>query len=376
MKKTIFIYALILSSITLNAAHLVGGYLSYEYLGNDDYKFTYRVYRDCSSFGAPFDAIIYFGIYNDTVMIKSERVSGYKISSIIPPILNCKTSKLNVCMEEAIYEFTTKLAKIINTYTISTQRCCRKANIDNLLNSGISGSTFMIQIQPNNQGIKNSSPTFNYFPPSIVCMENLVVDFSANDIDKDSLVYEFCAPFVGGSSGSSSSCSSTVPIPPCPPAYLNVTYKTPSFSFTKPLEANPALVLNPKSGILTGKPTEIGVYIIGICVKEYRNGSLINNIIRDVLFTVVDDYPVSVSSLYSNNSFEIAPNPATHSLLIKHKSFFNKISIKDISGRILNQIWTPNSTNEYDVSNLKSGIYFITITDIDNHILINKFVKE
>ena len=47
-----------------SATHIVGGEIYYTCLGNNDYKITLKLYRDCFNGQAPFDAPAYIGIYN------------------------------------------------------------------------------------------------------------------------------------------------------------------------------------------------------------------------------------------------------------------------------------------------------------------------
>lgn len=49
MKKRVVIFCLILLSFTCKATHIVGGEITYDYLGNDKYRIVLKVYRDCSS---------------------------------------------------------------------------------------------------------------------------------------------------------------------------------------------------------------------------------------------------------------------------------------------------------------------------------------
>ncbi|NVK63669.1 MAG: hypothetical protein HWE22_03735 [Flavobacteriales bacterium] len=45
--KTILITFLLLLSSSTFASHIVGGELYYDSLGNDTYRVTFEVYRDC-----------------------------------------------------------------------------------------------------------------------------------------------------------------------------------------------------------------------------------------------------------------------------------------------------------------------------------------
>jgi len=85
------------------------------------------------------------------------------------------------------------------------------------------------------------------------------------------------------------------------------------------------------------------------------------------------NYPLSVKDS-QKNSFSVSPNPAQDMLFIKSSlNNLQSATITDINGRIVAK---KNSvSNEIDVSNLKSGMYFITITSSEGNIT-KKFIKN
>ena len=67
------LYALVCATAFLRAAHLVGGEMSYECLGNGLYSVQVIIYRDCNSTGAAFDDSIAVSAYRNLPQ------SGYPI---------------------------------------------------------------------------------------------------------------------------------------------------------------------------------------------------------------------------------------------------------------------------------------------------------
>ena len=49
---------------------------------------------------------------------------------------------------------------------------------------------------------------------------------------------------------------------------------------------NPVVNLDPVTGIIGGVPNLLGQYVVGVCVKEYRNGVLLGTLKRDFQFNV------------------------------------------------------------------------------------------
>jgi hypothetical protein len=129
----------------------------------------------------------------------------------------------------------------------------------------------------------NSSPRFTNYPPILLC-NNDQLDFNhvATDPDGDQLIYSLVTPWSGASSANPQ--PSQAPAPP----YFPVQWNGGSFSAPQPLGPGSSTVINPNTGMLTVNPSMIGLFVVGVCVKEYRNGVLVGQTIRDFVFRVFD----------------------------------------------------------------------------------------
>lgn len=282
-----FLIFFIVCAIKSQAFHIVGGELFYTCLGDNQYEITLKMYRDCNAVeGAPFDDPLAIYIYTSAGVLYDSIVIGFPGSEVLDPELSnpCMTHPPDVCVEEAIYKETITLPGSIGGYDLVYQRCCRNSSCVNIEEPDDTGATYWEHI-PDPDASCNSSPRFNEFPPIVICANYpLVFDHSATDPDGDELVYELCSSFAGGSS------VTPTPKPASPPPFDNVIY-TPGYSALDPMDASPSIAIDPVSGLLTGTPTALGQYVVGICVKEYRDGILIGTHIRDFQFNVTDCEP-------------------------------------------------------------------------------------
>jgi len=297
--RIVILLALIFSGVQLHATHIVGGEIYYDCLGNNQYRITLKVYRDCINGIAPYDNPAYIGIFNSAGTLIDSVALPFPGSNFVPPTINspCYTPPTSVCVEEAIYQGIVTLPPIAGGYVLSYQRCCRNNTILNLTNPGSVGSTYTIQIPPTNLAICNSSARYNNFPPIYLCEgAPLVFDHSATDPDGDSLVYELCDPYDGASS------AIPQPIPPAGPPYSYVPF-APPYSGSYPMSSNPVMSIDPVTGILTGTPNLSGQWVVGVCCKEYRNGQLICTNKRDFQFNVLPCPLLTVSSIPSQTVF-------------------------------------------------------------------------
>ncbi|MEC8400410.1 MAG: PKD domain-containing protein, partial [Bacteroidota bacterium] len=292
---------LCLWSWTAHATHLVGGEIFYTHLGGNNYLVTLKVYRDCgpaNTLETGFDDQVYIGMwdgngdigFNDVLTIP---LSFSNISSV-PVVLGnpCGTPPPDLCIEEAIYSTQVTLPPNPYGWDLVWQRCCRNPSISNLQNFGGTdnpGATFVTHVPGTLAGAtapQNSSPVFQELPPVAVCANfDFSWDHSAIDPDGDELSYSFCAPFDGGGTGGGNGIDSPVPNPPAAPPYSEVEYIG-GFSGTYPITSDPAMSIDPVSGVITGFPTAPGQYAIAICVSEFRDGVLLSTTMRDFQFNV------------------------------------------------------------------------------------------
>ena len=125
------------------AAHIIGGEITYVCAGNNQYNFTMIIYRDCESDGALFDSApganteATVTVYKDgssNPHIPSFALAAPIITNIPPDVSNpCLILPEDVCVEEGIYTFTMTLPNDPKGYHIVYQRCCRNASITNIV---------------------------------------------------------------------------------------------------------------------------------------------------------------------------------------------------------------------------------------------------
>ncbi len=291
---TIFIAALFFNS---HATHIVGGTLSYSCSGNNNYSFTLQLYRDCFQ-PAQFPPFVHITVYDTASNVIAVLRHNSLFTANIPnnPLNVCPGSTApNVCVNRGTYSFPSlNLPPIPGGYLVVHQLCCRNGSIISLSNPTTQGMTISAHIPENNVAVCNRSPVFSSFPPTRICVNvPFTFSLSATDADGDSLVYELCTPLQGASP------QTAAPDTSAPPPYFDVVY-VPPFSGTYPILSQPAFTINPQTGVLTGVPTTIGQYLLGVCISEYRNGALINTSSLDFQFNVFSCNIVVSAVAYQN----------------------------------------------------------------------------
>ena len=321
----LFVFILLLLSHTsLEAKHIIGGEITYKFIrfNSDTTEVTYlinvSIYRDCFGGGAQFDRSFDFGLYTLDQSTKKWRffdVSGIhnvqlkNVEKLEPRLDSCAIVPRNVCVEKGTYEFIITVPIRNTPYQIGYQRCCRNESITNIPNPGRWGAAYTVEISADAQRLGNSSPVFKSFPPLVICKDfALDFDHSAVDEEGDQLVYEFCSPLhAGGTRDVRGGRCVRGAIPPqcdcvrpfadeCVPPFAKVPFKV-AYSPQYPLAGNPKVTINPITGQITGVPKLAGQFVVGVCVKEYRNGVLLSKIRRDFQFNVTDCEPTVVAQI-------------------------------------------------------------------------------
>lgn len=300
-----FFALFLLLPLSTDAAHIIGGEVTYRCLGytNGDpgtnsrrYEFTIKLFRDCQGGGSEFDSPnfvipMHVTFYQGNDIYSVEYLQAPSVIEVDPDPGNpCVVVPTNVCVEEGLYVFVYDLPIVSESYTLVYQRCCRNNTITNIFTPESTGATFAIELTPAAQESCNSSPAFQEYPPAVLCAgQNFVYDFSATDADGDVLVYELCAPYTGGgNSGNNEQPNGISPNPDAGPPYNSVNFLAPAYSPTNPLGAASNLVINPNTGVMTGMPSVSGQFVVGVCVSEFRNGQLLSQVRRDFQFNVTN----------------------------------------------------------------------------------------
>lgn len=273
------------SPFLLYSSHIIGGKITYRYLGTNKYEIKLTVYRDCSDI-VDFDNPSPITIYNNdnNNLVTSNLVSLFYRDTLQP--INpdpCFIPPSGICVEEGYYLDTVFLAPNINGYTISFQRCCHNVSVLNIYNPSMVGITITAQIPPQ---INNSASFLNY-PPIYICVNDTFnYSFASMDIDGDSLVYNLCHLYSGGTN------FNVMPTPANPPPYTQIPWVT-GYSATNPVNSQNGITFNSTNGTIQFVPTTIGQFAVGVCVDEFRNGILLNTNRLEMQFNVVPCYLVS-----------------------------------------------------------------------------------
>jgi gliding motility-associated-like protein len=274
---------LLAGTFSAKATHIVGGEIYYDSLGNNQYKVTFEIYRDCSSF-TDYDNPLEYTVFYGSGGIWSQFSVNIFSRDTLPIVYDdpCVTPPNDICIERAIYIDTITLPFDVSGYYISYQRCCWANNIENIVDPGGNGITLTNFIPGSDLvDVHNQAARFVNYPPLVLCSNNtLTFDHSAYDPDGDSLAYSVVAPYLGGDAGN------VTPNPETAPPYSDVVWQ-PGFSATVPFGTGSSVIIDPETGMIDFTPNLIGNYVAGVEVREYRDGVLIHSKIRTFGYRVV-----------------------------------------------------------------------------------------
>ena len=337
------------------ASHIVGGDLTYAYLGNNQYKFTLHLYRDCTS-GTPMPstANIYFfkttgftdanlgNAASPTSLSLNNTLGGTNETTVTPYYYSpCLTYPSGLCVAGAIFTGTATLPPIAGGYTIIYQNCCRNAGITNFtVNSGGgggggTGSTYKC-ILPGIGNSADSSPVFTQLPPTAICQNSLFsLNCGATDGDGDSLAYSLYTPFDGSQT--------------TPSGYTPLSYVSP-YLLANLLGGTPALSINTSTGLLTCNPPTTGRFLVGIRVDEYRNGTYIGSVYRDFQFNVTACTQTVTAKVPTNHS----SGGASYILNCSNTTSVTFTNTSSPQNNLSTYYWDFGDTSKNDTSNLKA----------------------
>ena len=297
----------------LQATHLVGGSITYRYLGFNSvtnaatYEITFKTYLDCTSpfWGVNFpEPQLEIGFYEGPGLNPPATLN--QTTSLIIPLLDsnaivpalpagCIQPGVPPCIYEATYLGTIDLPLTFQGYYLFYDRCCRNPGTINLNQPGQQGLTFTAFIGPTL--LANSSPVFTDVPVPEICINDTTgVLNTATDPDGDILVFSFVDPFWGYSGDGQNGNP-----PPSPPLPINLGWPPPTINWATGFNANTIFgpggfqFINQNSGFTQYRPTTLGTFVTAIEIREFRPPNLTTpiGITRRDMQIIVSNCPVN-----------------------------------------------------------------------------------
>ena len=345
---------LILNSLLFSnifATHLVGGNLAYEFVGiqpNGDFRYNLKLnyYFDCGSASnwqppnIPQNMSV--GVYahddptdiyptssgsypkygsTDVDMVYNSAVQQY--FEVTPNNPSGCTVGTSTCVYTVLYTGQIDLAPInpatgqpvVGGYFLIHEACCRNGGgngIDNIQSPGSAGMAFYSYIPP--YGYENASPIFTDNPVPFICSGDTTTFLNtAIDPDGDELIFSFMAPLDGNHTGGWGGANNvfTPNAGPGPGGSLNwypsnypwpieeVTYAG-GYSYQQPFGPTGYYYISASNGLTKYKSNNQGKFVVGLIIKEYRNGTLIGISTREVQLNVIACPPNDAPSLSPN----------------------------------------------------------------------------
>lgn len=315
MKRTIYLFAvLLLSCFQAQASHLMGGELSYAYNGSN-YVITLHLYRDCSGIPLPGSAPITVrsASAGTNFQITAQQISLNQVTVPCPgSVTKCQNSSSNVP------------GIMMGTYrTVVTLPSARadwvfeyNANARTTMMNLAGTSNLHLMATLDNASGENTNALLANHGPFYLSTNTTVVPVPIVDADGDSVVFERIAPKTN--------------------ATTNVTYQA-GYSATSPFGNSGIYTINNSTQTMTLKANNMGNYNLAFLVKEYRNGNLIATYMRDFAVAVLGgnvsySYPM-LNSLSSATAYA-CPGAAGSATL----SFTDPVSTDSV---FIEQVDTP-----------------------------------
>lgn len=303
---SVFIAILLCLQIDAKAAHIIGGEMTYECVGGNDYKITMHAYKN-RDLGATLSGTAYFYVVDLDDMSIHETIAINRIDFGVLPTndIGCIIDMPVFVIQDGHWEVFFNLPVNNNGYSIVFQNCCRTIELTNIVDFGQYTSTFELMITRDGLLNCNSGPQYNEKPPFLICNGfPFAYDHGATDAEGDDIRFSFCSPLDGQLSIACqrNPCPNTttddLERPPFPEVPFDVgNGYTESFPFG--VSDPDPIRINPNTGLIQGTETVLGVYQLAVCMEEYRDGVLLSSTRREFQLTNADCQIMSANYSYN-----------------------------------------------------------------------------
>ncbi len=285
----------LLLSMSLQASHFKGGEVTYESLGGCNYRVIVTEYYDCSGLivtpTQPTGSIEFYDAMS--VSNTGTALNGWTLVSDTE-VINLAGSTATSCnggsalgVRQIVFQRDYDLCGISAPITISLDACCRTGTITNLANPSLQDYQYSAEII--NTTIANNSPV--WLDPSFTIVptaSNFYAtqkSLAAYDAEGDSLVYTLDNVY------------SALGQP--------ISYQ-PGYSSTSPFGPNVMSFITDAGNLILYNfmGINIGEYVVGISVEEYRAGVLLSRSRRDLTIIATNfpsGYAIPIIDHWSNS---------------------------------------------------------------------------
>ncbi|WP_229208695.1 gliding motility-associated C-terminal domain-containing protein [Dyadobacter luticola] len=240
-------------------------------------------------------------------------------------------------------------------YYVAWERCCRNADINNIVAPGDNGMVFYLEFPP--VTIADSAPEFYAPNGQYICINRpFSMTMSATDADGDELRYSLVTPFRGTTDpqqpfGTKTSKSS----------YPTITWET-GISLASVIPGSSPLKVS-NTGILSVTANHLGLYVFTVQCEEYRAGKRIGVVRRDFQLLVIDcndDQPEQpVITMQASPVQEVTFCPAS------------PVQLETESSSDWSYQWQLNGLNIPGATNAT-----ITVTDSGSYSVVKSYTKK
>jgi len=383
MKKLLLFTLAISLSMSSYSTHLMGGQITASYISSDSngshYIVELDVYRD--TLGIPMNLSQQLDIYILDSSFNYQYVSSPTISFGVGGPLSSMSSVYGV----EIYHFIDTITFATNgNYVIKWTDCCRNGAIINM-SAPLSESMSFATILTVDSANPNSSPTFlagpvTYLPTNTLWQYNPL----PFDPDGDSLAWSMSVPYSGGANAIPDTVSGY--------EYLDdTTYSNATAPFS----------IDPITGQITWSAKLVGNFVVSFAIHEYRNGTLIGIMNRDMQFVVIPDTNNAMPMISNINNIptnslgypyvKINPGQNYQLHLLASDADINDVVSMQAFGEPFNQIVSPSSFsvnptgngNEIDgefswtpdISDVRTTPYLVVFRTSDNQFYYDETVQ-
>ena len=271
------------------ATHIVGGEMELVHNTGESYTLRLNLYFDAVN-GNPsvLDADLTASIFDKANNNRMLNVVLPLTSNTFVSYTNPVCAKPTLSTRKLVYSRDIVLAAGTYNgpqgYYVAVERCCRNNSISNIVSPGTAAQTFYLEfpaVMRRGQSFYDSTPRLFPALGDYACLNELFYyDFGGTDADGDSLAYDLVTPLNGHADPNTPKPSAT------PAPYAPINWNA-GLSAANPIPGAPTLRIDPRTGRLTVRPTDQGLFAFGVRCTEFRQGEKIGEVRRDFQLKVL-----------------------------------------------------------------------------------------